>query len=40
MFFDGELYKPKTDVEREIEVKLKILEDLQLLQRIIRKVSE
>jgi hypothetical protein len=40
MFFDGELYKPKSDVEKEIEVKLKILEDLQLLQRIIRKVSE
>jgi transposase len=29
-FFDGELYKPKSDVEKEIEVKLKILEDLQL----------
>ena len=29
MFFDGELYKPKPDVEKEIEVKLKILEDLQ-----------
>jgi len=27
-FFDGELYKPKPDVEKEIEVKLKILEDL------------
>ena len=27
-FFDGELYKPKSDVEKEIEVKLKILEDL------------
>jgi Transposase and inactivated derivatives len=29
MLFDGELYKPKPDVEKEIEVKLKILEDLQ-----------
>ncbi|EEP60300.1 hypothetical protein SULYE_1203 [Sulfurihydrogenibium yellowstonense SS-5] len=28
MFFDGELYKPKPDAEKEIEVKLKILEDL------------
>jgi transcription termination factor NusB len=39
-FFDGELYKPKSDVEREIEVKLKILEDLQQQLTILRNQRE
>jgi hypothetical protein len=36
MFFDGELYKPKSEVEKEIEVKLKILEDLQKQLTMLR----
>jgi transposase len=40
MFFDGELYKPKTDVEKEIEVKLKILEDLQQQLTMLRNQRE
>jgi transposase len=39
-FFDGELYKPKTDVEKEIEVKLKILEDLQQQLTMLRNKRE
>nr|WP_281340774.1 IS110 family transposase [Sulfurihydrogenibium sp. YO3AOP1] len=38
-FFDGELYKPKSDVEKEIEVKLKILEDLQQQLTMLRRES-
>jgi transposase len=40
MFFDGELYKPKSDVEKEIEVKLKILEDLQQQLTMLRNQRE
>jgi transposase len=40
MFFDGELYKPKPDVEKEIEVKLKILEDLQQQLTMLRNQRE
>jgi len=40
MFFDGELYKPKTDVEKEIEVKLKILEDLQQQLTMLKNQRE
>jgi transcription termination factor NusB len=40
MFFDGELYKPKSDVEREIELKLKILEDLQQQLTMLRNQRE
>ncbi|ACD66688.1 hypothetical protein SYO3AOP1_1071 [Sulfurihydrogenibium sp. YO3AOP1] len=40
MFFDGELYKPKSDVEKEIEVKLKILEDLQKQLTMLRNQRE
>ena len=39
-FFDGELYKPKPDVEKEIEVKLKILEDLQHQLTMLRNQRE
>ena len=39
-FFDGELYKPKSDVEKEIEVKLKILEDLQQQLTMLRNKRE
>jgi len=39
-FFDGELYKPKPDVEKEIEVKLKILEDLQQQLTMLRNKRE
>jgi hypothetical protein len=35
--FDGELYKPKSDIEKEIEVKLKILEDLQQQLTMLKK---
>ena len=40
MFFDGELYKPKSDVEKEIEIKLKILEDLQKQLTMLRNQRE
>jgi transposase len=40
MFFDGKLYKPKSDVEKEIEVKLKILEDLQKQLTMLRNQRE
>jgi hypothetical protein len=40
MFFDGELYKPKPDVEKEIEVKLKILEDLKHQLTMLRYQME
>jgi transposase len=39
-FFDGELYKPKPDVEKEIEVKLKILEDLQQQLTMLKNKRE
>jgi transposase len=39
-FFDGEPYKPKSDVEKEIEIKLKILEDLQKQLTILRNQRE
>jgi transposase len=39
-FFDGELYKPKPDTEKEIEVKLKILEDLQQQLTMLRNKRE
>jgi transposase len=39
-FFNGELYKPKPDVEKEIEVKLKILEDLQQQLTMLRNQRE
>ena len=37
---DGELYEPKSDVEKEIEVKLKILEDLKHQLTMLRNKRE